>query len=552
MTRPVNLILMPGVCFLLFAAGCTNPSAAPAVSANTTISKYTVTGAAPAGAIAVAPNNPFVNQVSVTGFTPAAIVDLITLAKTATPAFPTTFTESISVSSAAAFSAYGIPSASTLSPKPPRYRLADPLVALHGIRQMERQAAPPLPSAGALRVAPNLAVIASVGATSNFNVVQFDANLNPAGNQVITATCQFDGTNAYIFVDNTIIGAPGTTYSANSPQLQAISTAFDAIYASDQATFGSEWKPGIDGDPKIIILISPAVNSNGLNGLLGYFYGGDEYPAGQVSTSNVHEMFYTTNRQQGAAVDLWDDANTTAVNARMGYAILAHEMQHMINFNTKFLHNGLYNGVIEETWLSEGFAMYAMQVCGYGLPQGDSITLGHVQGYLASPHSYSLTNWSGVEYGIDYLFVLYLVERYGGGVGTLSSQAMLKAMGANGAVGIANVETQTGADGFGTVFKNWAMANLLDNLVADPVFNYQSINLQGAGATYGGTTLTGITPDLSVPSLIYPNYPLNASITHLGWSAVYQRFTGGTNNALNISITSTSAANQLEGVVVVR
>lgn len=555
-----RILFLFAVLAFLALAGCTGNTGVtpPAPSATTVpLSKYTVAAAS----ISASPGNPFTSQVSVTPFGATTKVNLITITKSTSTGTPT-FTETISTSSPAAYPALQaapLPLMTTAGGTLPN----DPLAAEQAVRAREQQLMASVNPASARSafqqtrmqalMAPNAVATASLGATSTFNVYNF----NTAGNQVVNATCQYMGTNAYIFVDNTIIGGAGTTYASGSAQLAAISTAFDAIYATDRATFGSEWggaapgngTGGIDSDPKIYILISPAVNSGATNGILGYFYGGDEYPKALVSLSNQHEMFYVVSRAQGAVVDLWADAATPpSASAKTGYAILAHEFQHMINFNTKFGKNGLYTGVMEDTWLNEGLSMYAMQACGYGMPNGDTTSAGWVQNYLSSPSLNSLTNWNPASpgYGTSYLFVLYLVEHYGGIVGSPASQAMLQAMESNGSVGIANVETVTGAGTFGAVFKNWAMANLLDHVTTSAAYNYTSINLNGANPP-GGPTLTGITPIITNTT-----YPLTATGTQPGWSTLYQRFTGGTNNALNISITSTTSVNNLEGIVVVQ
>ncbi len=536
------------------AAGGVGGTGGGAPSANqTNINKYTITGTT----IAASPNNPFVNVISVANFTSATKATLITVTQTAASSTPT-FNENVTVSANSQYPAYQSP---IQMPQRQMMQSPTPLTAEAAIRARERQlltSINPTVARSAFQqsrlqapMAPNaLTTSASLGATQNFNV----ADITTGNNQVVNATCQFVGNSAYIFVDNAIVGGAGTTYASGSAQLQAISTAFDAIYATDRSTFGSEWggaapgdgSGGIDGDPKIYILISPAVNTNGSNGVLGYFWGGDEFPRTVIPTSNQHEMFYVVNRAQGAGVDLWADANQAShPNSATGYNILAHEFQHMINFNIKSGHNGLYNGVLEDTWLNEALSMYAMQACGYGLTNAnypDPTTANHVFNYLSNPSGYSLTNWTPANYGLSYLFMLYLVEHYGGGVGSAQSKTMLQAMESNSSVGIANVETQTGVGTFGTVFKNWAMANLLDKVTTTPAYNYTSINLHG---TYAGVTLPGIVP------YSFSTYPQALKANQLGWSALYQQFTGGTNNALNISVQSSSASNNLEGILVV-
>lgn len=64
--------------------------------------------------------------------------------------------------------------------------------------------------------------------------------------------------------------------------------------------------------------------------------------------------------------------------------------------------------------------MYAMQANGYGLGSAETVLTDHVKGYLEQPAAYSLTDWDsdpdGSAYGAVYLFVTYLVDRYGEGI----------------------------------------------------------------------------------------------------------------------------------------
>ena len=50
-------------------------------------------------------------------------------------------------------------------------------------------------------------------------------------------------------------------------------------YPNAVHVFGSEWKPGVDGDPRLHILYTLALGG----GVAGYFYSADEYTAGRQS-----------------------------------------------------------------------------------------------------------------------------------------------------------------------------------------------------------------------------------------------------------------------------
>jgi len=99
-------------------------------------------------------------------------------------------------------------------------------------------------------------------------------------------------------------------------ELDKLSEEFDeTIYPSLTATYGHEWKPGIDHDNRITILFHPMKGSAG-----GYFRAVNEYPKLQNPTSNEREMFYV---------------NTDYLLDGYAKSLLAHEFTHLISFNQK-------------------------------------------------------------------------------------------------------------------------------------------------------------------------------------------------------------------------
>src|SRR5207244_1651742 len=92
------------------------------------------------------------------------------------------------------------------------------------------------------------------------------------------------------------------------------------------AVFGRPADPGIDGDPRIIVL---QANLGGAAG--GYYSGDDALPRTVRPYSNEAEMVYLdrTVKPGGAAFNV----------------VLAHEFQHLIHAN---------NDPREESWVNEG------------------------------------------------------------------------------------------------------------------------------------------------------------------------------------------------------
>ena len=113
------------------------------------------------------------------------------------------------------------------------------------------------------------------------------------------------------------------------------------IYPVLTATFGSEWRPGIDNNYRTSVLFESMNSGEG-----GYFREADEYPKLQMQISNEREMIYVS-------LDKITDPQVKK--------ILAHEFMHLIAFNQK----NQINGVEEDTWLNEARADYSSNVLGY-------------------------------------------------------------------------------------------------------------------------------------------------------------------------------------------
>jgi len=158
----------------------------------------------------------------------------------------------------------------------------------------------------------------------------------------------------------------------------------DHIYPTDREFFGSEWTPGVDGDPHLYILFARGMAS----WVAGYFGSNDEYHPLANEYSNAHEMFYISADGQSLA-----DSYT--------YSTLAHEFQHMIHW---LLDDN------EDSWVDEGLAELASFLNGYDTGGWDYA--------FADDPDVPLTFWpsgddSGVHYGQAFLFMAYFLDRFG-------------------------------------------------------------------------------------------------------------------------------------------
>ena len=215
---------------------------------------------------------------------------------------------------------------------------------------------------------------------------------------------------------------------------QAAQRFSQKTYPTDRSYFGSEPLPGIDGDPRVYILNTDQMGSDAA----GYFNSPSEYPASIVPNSNEHEMFYMN----------WDAARP---GTQRYNAILAHEFQHMIEWNVD---------KNEDSWFNEGMSELAAFLNGFGVS-------GFVPSYMEAPET-QLDGWqtgggSLPHYGAGFLFNAYFLDRFG--------QDDLRKLVANQDNGLQAYDSTLALLSAGVttedLFKDWMIANLLDNTKLD-------------------------------------------------------------------------------------
>ncbi|HVO43382.1 MAG TPA: hypothetical protein VMT34_12195, partial [Aggregatilineales bacterium] len=241
----------------------------------------------------------------------------------------------------------------------------------------------------------------------------------------------------------------------DSPDLKLVQATGDTfetkIYPTVHQYFGSEASPGVDGDQHIYILHAHGV------GNAGYFASSSEYPRVLEPSSNEHEMFIV---------------NLDTLGRLLGqpayYAVLAHEFQHMVHFNT---------GSNGDAWLNEGLSELSAALCGY-------LDLGFAPYFMLQPAT-QLNDWpvdgqsTIPHYGAAYLFASYIFQRFGPDAiqGLMSDHAnslstvrdVLRSLHASDP---ATGQLATLED----VFADWTVANLLDNpRIGDGRYGYAGI-----------------------------------------------------------------------------
>ena len=182
----------------------------------------------------------------------------------------------------------------------------------------------------------------------------------------------------------------------------------------------------MDNDPHITVLFASVPGAG------GYFSSADEYTRLVSPYSNEREIIYI-NTDNG-----WGNVEST----------LAHEYQHMIHWHEHPNH---------DVWLNEGASMLAQAVNGYSLGGVDDDFMRRpdtqLDAWQASP------DLARANYGAAYLFLDFLRDHYGGDD---TIRSVVSAPG-EGTDAINNGLRAAGrSESFNDVFKQWALANLLD------------------------------------------------------------------------------------------
>ncbi len=234
----------------------------------------------------------------------------------------------------------------------------------------------------------------------------------------------------------------------------------EQIYPTDREFFGSEWKPGIDGDPRLHVLHAHNLG----DAIAGYFSSADEIPAAIHPYSNEKEMFYI-------------NVDNNKPGSRFYNGTLAHEFQHMIHW---------YQDKNESTWMNEGASELASKLNGLGRTDGvrpDSV--------FARDPDLQLNTWpdsdeSYAHYGNAYLFMRYFLHRFGE-----EATKALVADDKNGMEAVDDVLQQIGAgETADEFFGDWVVANWLnDPSLADGRWGYSGYDLDEMAPAERFTTL---------------------------------------------------------------
>ncbi len=211
-------------------------------------------------------------------------------------------------------------------------------------------------------------------------------------------------------------------------QLEEAAALFDVhIYPTVRVTFGSEWQPGIDNDPRIHILHATGLGES----VLGYTSSIDQYPRDVHPLSNEAEMMVI-------------NMDYVAIGSPTYDGLLARQLQRLVQW---------HQNRNEDRWLREGLAELAVALTGFKDERS-------VQVYPRET-DVSLIHWADEQGQREaaYLFAVYFHQLFGDeGTRILTSEPT------NGIRGIETALAQLGSElSFEDLYADWLVANYLDH-----------------------------------------------------------------------------------------
>ena len=294
------------------------------------------------------------------------------------------------------------------------------------------------------------------------------------------ARLEYVGTNVLVYADTLV---PHGGFSAAA--LSEFGRYFDRVlFPIDTSAFGMP--SDVDGNARVIMLLSPAVNAGTPRGICathGYvagFFNGQDFNAASDPNSNRGEIFYSLVADpQGA----FGCVHTAAEVSDVEPAVFLHEMQHLISYSQHVVVGG---GQPAASWMDEGMSLVAEELgsayyeakcpppaCrtnpGQLLPDS-SLAFARTfmldsYSYASNPDSVSLTLRSDRDLGLAWRGGAWAFMRW---LGDHMSAGFYRRLEQTPGSGATAIESASGGQSFARLFANFGLALYTDSLPGMP------------------------------------------------------------------------------------
>ena len=227
------------------------------------------------------------------------------------------------------------------------------------------------------------------------------------------------GTFCYVWVVDGYLGTSNTKNTINASRAVNFANAFDSVYEPIHQAFGKESDELYINSSKtargsmnsysstgtrinIIVYDIGADYGKSTNGsIAGYFSNKDYYASGVANYSNAGKYLYV-------------DAYDSVYRYKMVCSTIAHEFQHMINWNTKMMQNGRKSS----TWYNEMLSMlcedYVQKILGVEDYDSPKNRISRFEGYYRDNGLEYRSSGALLSYAASYAFGAWIIRQFNG------------------------------------------------------------------------------------------------------------------------------------------
>jgi hypothetical protein len=336
-------------------------------------------------------------------------------------------------------------------------------------------------------------------------------------------------------------------------EYQSIAVQFDSVFTMDSTAFGAP--TDIDQNGHIVMFFTRAVNEltppHASSVVGGFFYARDLFPkqdspqlgvGSGCPTSNFAEMFYLLVPDPNGVVNGNHFAKVAV--SHLTVSTTAHEFQHLINGSRRLYINTSATD-FEVVWLNEGLSHIAEELLFYQQSDGlhprldidstrfatdqknfdalvndQQANFGRLEEYLSrpsttSPYAPDDSLWTR---GATWSFLRYAADHRGSSDGDTWQRLVNSTH-----TGLQNLTDVFGAS-LMTMFRDWAIANIADDVSSDAEFQHPSWNFRSDWEFIFNHEATPQPPRYPLATVtVGDGSPL--AVTLKGGSAAYVRFT---------------------------